>query len=60
MSNEVDDIYEMKLHDYTTLVVGGGWDQTTIRITRVPGGWLYKFANDVKFVPFDNEFLLDK
>lgn len=51
-------IYDLKLHESTATESGN------IGITRVAGGWLYKFWNFQKddyfenttFVPFNNEF----
>ena len=47
-----DDIYAMNLHDCII-----------VKVTRVPGGWVYLFLNvndipdtNAVFVPFNNEF----
>lgn len=42
-------IYDLKLHEYLNLT-------DTIRVLRVPSGWLYVFHSNVVFVPYDNMF----
>ena len=50
-------LYKLKLHEASDF-------PPEIQVTRVAGGWLYRFWNDNKkeyfssstFVPFDNEF----
>lgn len=52
------DIYKLKLHESIEIRRLGGFT-----ITRVPGGWLYRFLHtgsvtaSTVFVPFDNEFM---
>lgn len=58
----MSDLYHMELHEQRTL----DEQLATTVITRVPGGWIYTFYNQVDepsqertssvFVPFDNEF----
>lgn len=43
-------IYELDLHE--TIQIRDGYG-SILKITRVPGGWLYNFKC---FVPFDNEY----
>ena len=45
------DIYHMKLHE--TLSLDNRVGHT---IMRVPGGWLYKYFDQIVFVPYNNEF----
>lgn len=48
-------IYELKMHENITI-------PGDIRVTRVPGGWIYEFRKphvnilEVVFVPYNNEF----
>lgn len=58
MSTENKSIYDLKLHESTSLPCG-------TYIMRVPGGWIYNVwdsATDTPrsgtFVPYDNEFQL--
>jgi hypothetical protein len=47
-------IYDLELHETIYL------DGKSIYVTRVPGGWLYKFIEETNisiFVPFNNEFM---
>ena len=52
----MNDIYKLKLHESI--------DSSGLKITRVPGGWIYMFWDYDKrvfyqtstFVPFDNEY----
>ena len=52
------EIYNLKLHETTTIF----GETTTIRVTRVPGGWIYEIprgnTNRVssQFVPYNGEF----
>ena len=53
----MDEIYKLKLHESVDI-------PPELQITRVAGGWLYRFWDDnlqkyfapSTFVPFDNEF----
>jgi len=64
----LEDIYKLKLHESCCLE---NMDREEIKITRVPGGWIYNYtevsspvsvaspvAKSVVFVPFNNEFQL--
>jgi len=44
-------LYDMKLHEAIELDSRIGHS-----VMRVPGGWIYKFAESRIFVPFNNEF----
>ena len=64
----MEKLYKMKLHEQIT----PRFDGENVKITRVPGGWIYSFFDLVitgepgaaydnwigrsVFVPFDNEF----
>ena len=45
------DIYKLELHETE-------WVCSAIKVTRVPGGWLYFTLTEdsLAFVPFNNEF----
>lgn len=45
-------IYDLNLHEWV-------YDRSIgINILRVAGGWIYDFANEKIFVPFNNEFMV--
>lgn len=47
-------IYRLELHETIRIEKDGYY----VRITRVPGGWLYKYDDDesATFVPMNSEF----
>jgi len=45
-------IYDLKLHE--SVFIKQGLDD--FKITRVPGGWIYRHIDNSVFVPFNNEF----
>jgi hypothetical protein len=56
-------IYELDLHEQTTIkTTGNGWNESFV-VTRVASGWLYQNDNPRRtvpesfFVPFDNSFM---
>lgn len=48
---DMDKIYTMKLHQ--TIDMAGKVDA---EITRVPGGWIYRFFNTIKVVSTDGKW----
>lgn len=53
-----NDIYKLKLHECIKITTNN-LGLYNIYITRVPGGWIYKYdGKDVGvFIPFNNEFM---
>ena len=45
---ENKDIYDLELHE--PVIING------VQITRVPGGWIYKYSSGVQFVEMNMEF----
>ena len=43
-------IYNIKLHEWIT------FDDISLSIIIVPGGWIYESADDTTFVPYNDEF----
>lgn len=61
---ETQSIHQLKLHE--SLIVhtghGKGGKQLEYRVTRVPGGWIYKsmITDHHVFVPFNKEFIKEQ
>jgi hypothetical protein len=59
MNEENKSIYDLKLHEVLCVKTD---DDYVTHIVRVPGGWLYLygFSKSSVFVPFNNEFQIEK